>query len=178
MISIVAETIQVQIVNAWWEQLLPLVAIVISLFSVGLAVYFRYVDRLNLILDTSQSMFIGEAYDSAGGADRINVRVTNKSPTMTTHITSLTLELPDGKTFAYLDVGPSDDKLPKALGPGESASLSYPAEGLGTALQRTRPRPKWVRAMAVSGHKKVRGKKDRKMATNLRTYSIEHSSAH
>lgn len=177
MMIVVTETVQVELVNAWWEQLLPLVAILISLFSVGLTLYFRYVDRLNLVLDTSQSMFMGEAFDSGGGDDRINVRVTNKSPTLTTHITTLTLELPGGKTFAYLDVGPVDDKLPKALGPGESASLSYPAAGLGTALQQMRPQPKWVRAMAVSGHKKVRGKKDRRMATNLRTYAIEHSAA-
>lgn len=171
--TLAAETLQVHLVNAWWEQLLPLLAILISLLSIALTLCFRYVDRLNLTVDTSQSMFIG---DPRGGADRINVRVTNKSPTMTTHITSLTLELPNGNRFAYLDVGPVDDMLPKTIGPGESASLSYPAEGLGTALEQMRPKPQWIRALAVSGHKDVRGKKDRKMATSLRTYSTEHLS--
>lgn len=173
-----AETVQVQIVNAWWEQLLPLAAILISFFSVGLTVYFRYVDRLNLALDTSQSIFVGESPAAGAGQDRINVRVTNKSPNLTTYITSLTLELPNGNTVAYLDSWPLDDKLPKALGPGDSASLSWPLTAVGSALHAMRPKPKWVRALAVSGHRKVKGKKDRKLAANLRSYAIAHARSH
>lgn len=173
--NIPAETVQVQLVNAWWEQMIPLAAILISLFAVGLTLCFRFLDRLNLVVDTSRSIFVGGAYDAGEGADRINVRVTNKSPTVSTHITSLTLELPNGHTFTWADAGPSDDKLPKVLGPGESASVSYPALGLGIVLQQRKS--KWVRAHAVSGHKTVRGKKSRTMVTNLRTYAIEHSSS-
>lgn len=176
--NIVLETVQVQLVNAWWEQIIPLAAILISLFAVGLTLYFRYADRLKLVLDTSYSLFIGPTYDADAdrGSDRVNVRVTNMSPTMTTQVTSLTLELPNGSTFAYLEAGPGDDNLPKVLGPGQSASLSYPVRGLGIALSQINPKPKWLRAKAVSGHKTVKGKKDRRMATSLSTYALPRSS--
>lgn len=159
----VVETVQVQLVNAWGEHIIPLAAILISLFAVGLTLYFRYADRLKLVLDTSYSLFMSPTYDADGGSDRVNVRVTNKSPTMTTQVTSLALELPNGSTFAYLEAGPNDDKLPKVLGPGQSASLSYPVRGLSIALSQMDPKPKWLRAKAVSGHKTVKGKKDRSM---------------
>lgn len=169
------ETVQVQLVNSWWEQVIPLAAILISLFAVGLTLYFRYADRLKLVLDTSYSLFIGPTYDADGdgGSDRINVRVTNKSPTMTTEVSSLTLELPKRRTFAYLEAGPDDDKLPKVLGPGQSASLSYLVKGLSITLSQMDSKPKWLRAKAVSGHKTVKGKKDRKMAKSLSKRSVD-----
>lgn len=175
--NILVETVQVQLVNSWWEQIIPLAAILISLFAVGLTLYFRYADRLKLVLDTSYSLFVGPIYAAGadGGSDRVNVRVTNKSPTMTTQVTSLTLELPKGRTFAYVEAGPSDDKLPKVLGPGQSASLSYPVKDLGIALSQMDPKPKWLRARAVSGHKTVKGKKDRNMARRLSTYAKPRS---
>ena len=174
--NIVVETVQVQLVNPWWQQIIPLGAILISLFAVGLTLYFRYSDRLKLVLDTSYSLFIGPAYDTGGGSDRVNVRVTNKSPTMTTQVTSMALELPNGSTFAYLEAGPGDDKLPKVLGPGQSASWSYPVKGLGIALSQVDPKPKWLRANAVSGQKTVKGKKDRSMVTSLSTHALPRSS--
>lgn len=170
------EAVQVQIVNAWWEQLLPLLAILISVFSIGLTVYFRYVDRLNLVLDISHSMFVGDSPAAGKGKDRLNIRVTNKSPNLTTHITSLSLELPNGHRVAYTDLWPYDDKLPKALGPGDSASLSWPITALGKSLHGMTPKPRWVRALAVSGHKKVRGKRHPKLAATLRAYAITHAN--
>ena len=175
--NIVVETVQVQLVNAWWEQVIPLAAILISLLAVGLTLYFRYADRLKLVLDTSQLIVMDPSYDANGEDDRVNVRVTNKSPTMTTEVTSLTLELPHGQTLTSFEAWPSDDKLPKVLGPGQSASVSYPMKGVGTSLNQVNPKPKWVRARADSGHKTVKGKKDRKTAANLRTYAVPPRSS-
>ena len=92
---------------------------------------------------------------------------------MTTEVSSLTLELPKRRTFAYLEAGPDDDKLPKVLGPGQSASLSYLVKGLSITLSQMDSKPKWLRAKAVSGHKTVKGKKDRKMAKSLSKRSVD-----
>lgn len=171
--NVVLETVQVQLVNAWWEQVIPLAAILISLFSVGLTLYFRFADRLNLALNASPSTLISTERGWLEGQDRIYVRVTNKSRTMSTQITSLTLQLPDSGTLIYTDMWPDDDELPKTIGPGESVSRSYSAKVVGQTLEQHKP--KWIRAHAVSGHKTIKAEKDRPMAKYLRAYAIKHS---
>jgi hypothetical protein len=172
--DIAAETVQVQLVNSWWEQVIPLAALLISLFSVGLTLSFRYVDRLRLRVSTSWSTMLGHDREILEGADRVNVEVTNKSPNITTQITALSLQFAGENNFAYMDPVPWDDELPKTIGPGESVSLSYTAQGLGIALQGKAKGAKWVRGRAVSGHKTVVGRKRREMVRELRAYAIRH----
>ncbi|KNH16304.1 hypothetical protein ACU18_14205 [Arthrobacter sp. ZBG10] len=172
--DIAAETVQVQLVNSWWEQIIPVAALLISLFAVGLTLFFRYADRLRLKVNTSWSTMIGHDGDILEGEDRVTVEVTNKSPNITTQITALTLQLAGGNNFAYMDPGPWDDQLPKTIGPGESMSLSYPARGLGIALQGQANGAGWVRGRAVSGHKTVVAKKRRDLVRELRSYALRH----
>lgn len=172
--SIVSDPVQVQLVNAWWVQVVPIAAFLISLFSVALTLAFRFRDRLQLEVTTSWSFMLDSDMEFISGEDRVDVRVTNKSPNFTTEISGLTLQLAGGSNFAYTEPGPGDDALPKTLGPGQSATLSYAARGLGITLNAGAKSANWVRGRAVSGHKTVVGKRRRGLVRDLRAYAVKH----
>lgn len=172
--TIIGDPVQVQLVNAWWEQIIPVAAFLISLFSVALTLAFRFRDRLQLEVTTSWSYMLDSDMKFVEGEDRVEVRVTNKSPNFTTEISGLTLQLAGGNNFAYTDPGPGDDALPKTLGPGQSAALSYAARGLGITLNTGAKSANWVRGRAVSGHKTVVGKRRRGLVRDLRAYAVKH----
>lgn len=168
------EPVQVQLVNAWWEQIIPIAALLLSLFSVALTLVFRYNERLKLAVSVNWMSMVGGNPPAPEGTDRVSIEVTNRSRSTTTEVTELTLEFLNKKKFAYTDSFPGDSTLPVTLAPGQSAYLSYPAQGLGITLNGPAKDARWVRAMAVSGHKKVRGKKSRALMHDLRTYAVEH----
>ncbi|UXM93321.1 hypothetical protein [Paenarthrobacter sp. JL.01a] len=168
------ETVQVELVNSWWEQILPVAALLISVFSVGLTLAFRYFDRLVLkvqavwipVETSSMQMFTGQ--------DVVLVEVTNRSRTATTEVSFLLLQTNEKRTFgAGIRPNPNDSKLPAIIGPGQTASISYSAQRMGQLLN-TSPEVSWIRAMAVSGHKTIRGKKHRDIVGRLRQYANDN----
>lgn len=158
-----SDPVQVQLVGAWWEQIIPAIALLLSLFSVALTLLFRYADRLRLRVAMSTVMIIGSDVTT----DRLAVSVTNTSRTATTQVINLTLSLKGGESFAYVDPWPGDSKLPINLLPGESAQHSYPYAGLAEAIRSRPDQVRWLRPTATSGHKRVHGRKDRKLPSAL-----------
>lgn len=149
-------------------------ALFLSLLSLGLTLWFRYSDRLKLSVSTSWSMYLDSRGEFSQGADRLNIIVTNRSRTAITQVTELTLQLPNHGNFARIEPGITDDTLPIVLGPGESASVSYEARGVGITLNGEAKETAWVRGRAVCGHRTVFGKKDRRAADQLRTYASQN----
>lgn len=174
MIKVPPAVVRVELVDAWWASLVPVAAVVLSLLSIGLTLWFRYSDRLRLHVELSWLSMLDNDMQLVEGADRISVEVTNRSRTATTQVTSLSIQFTGGKTFAYMNVGPGDDELPVVLGPGGSASMSFPMKGMGISLNHRPQKPTWTRAVAVCGHRKVLGKKDRKMPAELMDYARKY----
>lgn len=168
------DALQVQLVNSWWEQLIPVAALLLSLFSVGLTLVFRYTERLNLKVATHWSNLMGGNEDSSPGTDRIGVEVTNRSRSTTTEVTHLTLEFSGKKHFIYTAGFVADSELPMTLGPGQSATHSFSAQGLGFSLNGGARHARWVRAKAVCGHRTFYGKRDYLLARDLRAYVVEY----
>lgn len=172
------ETVQVQLVNDWWEQVLPVAALLISLFSVALTLVYRYFDRLNLNVSADWTPVITSSMQPFTGLDRITVEVTNRSRTATTEVTTLVLWTNGKKSFGQ--DGPrwaADSDLPVSLGPGQSASKSYSAQSVGDMLHTEAQSVEWVQGMAVSGHKTVMGKRNRDLVQKLRDYSTNHAQS-
>lgn len=163
-----SEIVQVELVAPWWENLMPVAALAISLVSVALTLWFRYSERLRL------SVKLGYAYPVGGGAwghlqqEFVTVTVTNKSRTATTHISNLGLALDSGGTFIRMEGLPTDARLPATLEPGQSISGSYEFGSLSQSFQQNRSAAKWVRGFAICGHKVAKGKKSKTMAQSLR----------
>lgn len=169
------DTLQVQLVNAWWEQIIPVAALVISLFSVALTLLYRYFDRLNLSVKVEWLPVLTSGMQPYTGLDRVTVEVTNKSRSATTEITSLTLQSSEkralnssGRPWKF------DSDLPISLGPGQSASRSYAAQIVGDTLNNDARGVQWLQALAVSGHKSVRSKRYRAIVQRLRDYARKH----
>ncbi|GER23286.1 hypothetical protein NCCP1664_17820 [Zafaria cholistanensis] len=171
---LMTEPIQVELVSAWWESLLPLAAFVISLLSVGLTLWFRFSDRVRLEVSLSAAIPILDPPLPQEGIERTVVTVTNRSRSASTEITALELELSDGSSFVRFDPGPGDVVLPKRLDAGASCRVSYDSRSLGLALNGDKKHVKWVRGHAVSGHKTAHGKRSVKRAQQLRNYAVEY----
>jgi len=170
------ETVQVELVNSWWSQLIPVAALFISLFAVGLTLSFRYMDRLQLNVGVIWMPVLTSKMQPFTGQDRITIQVTNKSRTATTEITALLLETNEKKSLGAN--GPSwslDSELPVSTGPGQKAFISYSAKSLGAVLTNQGQAVEWVQGMAISGHKTVKGKKHRDIVRKLRDYGREHT---
>ena len=176
VMRIPVEAVQVQLVNSWWEQVLPVAALLISLFSVALTLLFRYFDRLNLAVAVHWAEVPASGLQPFTGQDRVTVEVTNRSRTATTEVSTLTLRSNEKKALGQ-DGGRrwhGDSVLPISLGPGQSASISYSAASVGATLLTKGWNVEWVQAMAVSGHKTVLGSKHRALVSKLRDYSEMH----
>lgn len=166
--------IQVELVSNGLDAWLPFLAIVLSLLSIGLTLWFRFNERLKLDVGIGWSTMLGHRMEILEDEDRLKVEVTNRSRTATTQVTALTIQFNGGKNFAYMEPGPGDDDLPVILGPGESASVSYKAQGMGITLNQPGVKATWIRARAVCGHRTVLGKKSRTNPRELREYAIKH----
>lgn len=170
------ETVQVELVSSWWSQVLPVAALLISLFSVALTLVFRYFDRLNLRVTAEwvpvrASMAQLQPFT---GQDVVLVEVTNRSRTATTEVSRLTLRTNEKRALGSSIRAHRDDvELPVTLGPGQTASLTYSAKLTGQLLAEA-PGVTWVRAMAVSGHKTVLGKKLKGIVGDLRKYGEDN----
>jgi hypothetical protein len=172
---IATETVQVELVNAWWEQVIPVAALVISLFSVTLTLVYRYFDRLNLKVSASWTPVVTSSMQPFVGLDRITVEVTNRSRSATTEVTALALRTKDGKSFRQEGRRwPTDSDLPLSLGPGQTASRSFSAQSVGDTLNTQALGVHWVQGIAISGHKTVLSKRRRDLVQRLREYATEH----
>jgi hypothetical protein len=170
------EAVQVQLVNSWWEQVLPVAALFFSLFSIALTLLFRYFDRLKLAVSAEWTSVATSGMQPFTGLDRVTVEVTNRSRSAATEITVLSLKTDEQRTLGQLihQRWQADSDLPITLAPGQSASISYSAERLGEMLNNRAARVKWVQGIAVCGHKTVLGKQNRDLVTRLRAYAIEN----
>ncbi|MEZ2371414.1 hypothetical protein [Arthrobacter sp. RCC_34] len=166
--------IRVQLVKDGPGQLLPIVSIAVSVFSVALTLIFRRRDRPRLSAMTNRAIPVGLGRNAEGSA-RIYVTVTNKSRTATTQVSQLTLELPDGGTFAHTERWRADDVLPADLGLGTSVRISNPVRGPGISLLNEQVPTSWIRARAVCGHRRTAGRNQRKLIETVRAYAMERS---
>ncbi|MGP9527420.1 hypothetical protein [Glutamicibacter sp. AOP5-A2-18] len=152
-----ADPIKVQLVSSGASTFIAIAALVVSVLSVFITIYFRFGDRLQLKVST----ICDHPLDSSGrlkeSSNLVWLTVTNASRAATTHINALELELDNGDTMSWLDKSPDDSVFPLQLGPGESAKVSYPARHLPEALSSLGTA--WARGKAISGHKTVVEKK-------------------
>jgi hypothetical protein len=172
------DTVQVQLVNAWWEQVIPVAALLFSLFSIALTLLYRYFDRLKLTVAADWTPVLTSSMQPFTGLDRITVEVTNRSRTATTEVTLLALQSDEKKTFGDdSNRWALDTDLPISLGPGQTAVRSFSAQAIGDKIGAHAPGMAWVQGVAESGHKTVLGKRRRDLVKRLRDYAANTRSA-
>lgn len=131
--------IQVEIVGHWWDALLPIVAIVLSLGTLGWTIWDRNRGAAKLSATDSLTQYWGERPDgSPGDAAFVEVVVRNKGRTDFTTIYSVSLEIPwDKRRDAPRNiVEPKSLVLPKRIEPGEALICLFDAAWIEKWLRR------------------------------------------
>lgn len=151
--------VQVELVGGTiWDWLLPVAAILVSLFSLGLTLWFRRTDRARIELSRMVALV---------GTTPITyyyvVKATNRGRTGTTQVDSVVLTA-QGLDEQFTAVGTLsiETALPWRLGPGESALRYFAKDFVDDALQSRGKSDADLIAIANTGHGEFRSKVQRR----------------
>jgi len=118
---ILADAIDVHLIGQpWWESAVPYLALVLSLLSLGLTIYFQFRGdaRIKVTAGVGMSVFgVG-----ATGDWKLRLVATNTGRTGQTVVESISLQRSDGAGLAKIPE-PTDTSLPCPLAPGAHANL-------------------------------------------------------
>ncbi|WP_394163337.1 hypothetical protein [Galactobacter valiniphilus] len=159
--------LRVALESNWWSEALPIAALVVSMVSIGLTLWFRYSDRLRLSVKVARAHPVT---DSGLGQEHLSVEVVNRSRQQVTVVQDIVFESSQGDSAIALGVplnGLTDLRLPKVLGPGERVTRYFPLADLKLTASRHFRQALWIRAKVVTGHKDVCAKKSRALLAEL-----------
>lgn len=150
--------------GTWWNATLPFLAIVISLTSLGITLWFRFRDDARLRLSASGAYIIG-----LGGLDThyLHLEATNVGRTGTTVVRSIGIRLKDGSGLASIRPSPMDSSFPVTLGPGDTAHQFLEMDEVAKLLQANGTYFTRLKIEATSGHGKVSANVPRGVANLL-----------
>lgn len=153
------DPLQVQVLTPWWEVWLPAGAILLSLASIALTLWFRYGDgtRIKAKWDWAYPM------DLVGGVpeELVHITVTNRSRSTATDVTHVVLTVPNNGAIMWNPDFSWNARLPARLEPGQSLSVFYPTESLGRVVAERQP--EWMRIKVEHGHGTFLGRRDRNL---------------
>lgn len=147
------EVIQVELLNPWWEDLLPFVAIAISVGTLVWTMWDKYRDKARLKVVATPFTLLGPFNIWYLGVD-----VTNVGHSGSTVVTSVAIELPTKQYLHQPDSPAPTVSLPKKLEPGDSFTYAFSLEAIARELVERNIDPSKIRPFANSGHGKSRGK--------------------
>lgn len=151
--------VQVELVGGTiWDWLLPATAILVSLISLGLTLWFRRTDRARIELKIERAI-IG----TSPVTHYFVAKAINTGRTGTTQVDSVTLSAEGmGEHFSSLQLLPIETPLPWRLGPGESACRYFSEGFVKDELEAKGKTPADLIAIASTGHGEFRSKTRRR----------------
>jgi hypothetical protein len=117
--------------QTWWQSLLPVIAILISLASVVLTLVLRFRDDARIVVTSNIGVFVG----GTGGPPHVSVTATNVGRTGKTVVTSLHLRVLKGVSLHTPQPLVGATALPVTLEPGESAHQFIPVSEIQRAAR-------------------------------------------
>ncbi len=149
-LGIHADVVQVELTGqSWWSAALPLLAILISLISLGLTLWLKFRDDARLDLQASPGYVMGPGLD---GVLFLHLEATNIGRSGSTVIQNIGLRLADGQGIASISPTMMDSSFPMTLSPGETAHRYFSFNELSEQLRAADPQGKRLRIEALSGH--------------------------
>lgn len=162
---VVAEVVRVELVDSWWQQALPVLALLVSLFSVALTLWFRKQEGLRIRTKVSSAVLgLPE-----GAVHCVVVELANLSRSTITNISGVSLALnKDNALFYVRNSYPTvSANLPARIEPGEALSVMFPKKEFLQQLRELDPPADQMRPIVTTTHKTVCGKRNRKLARAL-----------
>lgn len=143
------DPILVEVVGqAWWQTVLPVIAILISLASIALTLVLKFRDDARIKVTNSVGLFVG----GGSGQPHISVTATNTGRTGRTVVTSMHLKTPKGISLHVARPLPGATVLPAVLEPGDAAHQFVLVEEARRAVQDAGIDPKKLVVVVSSGH--------------------------
>lgn len=143
------DPILVEVVGqVWWQSLLPVVAILISLASIALTLVLKFRDDARIKVTNSLGVFVG----SGSGESHISIAATNVGRTGRTVVTSVHLKIPKGVSLHVARPLPGTTAFPAVLDPGDSAHQFVLIEEARKSVQEAGIDPKKLVVVVSSGH--------------------------
>lgn len=130
--------------------ILPTVAIVISVFSIGLTLWFRRRDDARIAITSGFSFTFYPGEDQS--IHYFVFSATNKGRAGSTVLNSLELSDRKGRGLFYPDGTPLDSTFPISLAPGASARVAMPVDAIADAVEAGIFDLSKARMVARSGH--------------------------
>lgn len=162
---VVAEVVRVELVDSWWQQVLPVLALLLSLFSVGLTLWFRKQEGLRIRTQVSPA-FLGLP---GGTAECLSVELANISRSTSTNISGVSLALNEkvGIFYAHNAFPMVSANLPARIQPGETLTVMFPMDDHLEQLRTMDPPADRMQPVVTTTHKTLHGKPHRKLARSL-----------
>jgi hypothetical protein len=146
---VLTDPIHVELVGqSWWQSLLPILAILISLASVALTLVLKFRDDARITVASNLGFFIG------GGSRQphVTLTATNVGRTGKTVVTSIHLRVPKGVSLHTPSPLPGATTLPATLEPGASAHQFIPVLEIQRAVREGHIDPMKLVVVAATGH--------------------------
>lgn len=151
-----SDVVQVELTGqSWWSAALPLLAIVISLISLGMTLWLKFRDDARLDLTAAHGFVMGREVD---GVLFLHLEATNIGRSGSTVVQNIGLRLADGQGIASISPTVMDSSFPITLSPGETAHRYFNFKELSEQLRTADPTGRRLRIEALSGHGRVRAK--------------------
>lgn len=132
----------------WWQSLLPVIAIFISLASVALTLVLRFRDDARITVTSNIGVFVG----GASGQSHVSLTATNVGRTGKTVLTSLHLRIPKGVSLHTPRPLAGATTLPATLEPGASAHQFIPVSEIQRSLREAGIDPMKLVVVVSTGH--------------------------
>ncbi|MFC4395600.1 hypothetical protein [Arthrobacter sedimenti] len=132
----------------WWQSLLPVIAILISLASIALTLILKFRDDARVSVSSSLGVFVG----GVSGRPHVSLTATNVGRTGTTVLTSLHLGISKGVSLYMPRPISGATPLPLTLEPGASAHQFIPLSEIQQAVRESGLDPMKLIVVASTGH--------------------------
>lgn len=157
------EVFQVELVgDAWWEKMLPILAIVVSVGTLVWTMQTRYSDKARLKVSATSFTLLGGQGPFGPDPDsqewHVALDVTNVGLVGSTVVQSVKFKLPNGCYLQSAQSYGTSVRFPHTLAPGESFTYAFNVNELATELLRQGCGTEQIVPMAVSGHGLYKGK--------------------
>lgn len=164
--QVAADVVQVELTGqTWWTAALPVLAILISLASLGITLWLKFRDDARLELTASPGYVVGYGVT---GILYLHLEATNVGRSGSTVVQNIGLRLADDQGIASIALTPMDSVFPMTLSPGETAHRYFHFAELSQQLHKADPEGKAIRIEALTGHGRVKKRMHKKTIQRLK----------
>lgn len=151
-----SDVVRVELVGSWWDLWAPLVALAVSLVTLGWTIWVRHRDNARLEVRVTSFDILGP--QPSGRKRYVATEATNVGRAGKTVINNFHLRIPGGPFMMKADSALPTVTLPAHVEPGQSVTFVWNATELAEVCVKHDITPDQLRPGAQTGHGTFKGK--------------------